>query len=76
MTNQEIETIAKQTCGTLGKFFAMYCFSVDDTDFKTRVKKGNFKAHRFRKGKYALTTLEFEKLMQLQADYDKKQLLK
>lgn len=76
MTNEEIENIAKETCKTLGRFFALYSFSINDDDFKNRIKKGNLKAYRFRKGLYDLSTLEFEKLMQLKTDYDRKELLK
>ena len=76
MTNEEIEIIAKQTCGTLGRFFAMYCCSANLDNIKDRLKSGNNKAYRFRKGLYELSTLELEKLMQLEADYDRKQLLK
>ena len=76
MTINEIETIAKETCGTLGRFFALYCMSMNEDNWRKRLLNGNNMASNFRKGKRDLSEVEYEKLMQLKADFDIKIKLK
>jgi hypothetical protein len=75
MTREEIEEIAILTCKTLGRFFAIYTASINDADRLSRLKQGNNKAYRFRRGEYDLSTLEYEKLLQLKADYENQKLI-
>lgn len=72
MTKEEIQTIAEETCKTLGRFFALYCMNRDEQNWQKRLLNGNNMASNFRKGRRGLSEVEYEKLMQLKADYDKK----
>ena len=72
MKNSEIEQIAKETCKTLGRFFAIYSMDINEENTKRRLLNGNNMASNFRKGKRKFTRAEYEKLMQLKSDYDNK----
>lgn len=76
MKQNEIETTAEETCGTLGRFFALYCMSMNEDNWQKRLFNGNNMASNFRKGRRDLSEAEYEKLMQLKADYDKRVKLK